>query len=384
MFDPRLAAVAFAGSACFLNLYAPQAVLPLLAQEFAVGPTDISMTMTATTLAVALTAPFTGAVADVLGRKRVITASVALLFIPTAMMAFVSGLYDLLFWRFVQGLLLPPIFAVMVAYVGEEWPPAEATRVTGIYISASSFAGFFGRFLTGIGADTIGWRGAFLVNAALTLACAVAVILLLPRERLFVRATSLAQSGRQMLRHLTNPRLIATYAVGFGVLFNFIAVFTYITFYLAAPPYLLSPSHLGSLFVVYLLGTATSPLVGWGVARLGRRLLVVGLIVIWMGGLLLTLVPWLPAIIAGLAIAVGCGFMSQACATSYVSTTAQQGASSAVGLYATFFYAGGSVGAVVPGFAWTLGGWPATVALVLAVLALMALIVATAWRGHTT
>lgn len=383
MLDTRLIAVALAGASAFLNLYAPQAVLPLLAQEFSVGATDISMTMTASTLAVALTAPFTGAVADVLGRKRVIAAAMVLLILPTVMVAFAPGLNALLLWRFVQGLLLPPIFAVMVAYIGEEWPPADATRVTGVYISAASFAGFLGRFLTGILADPLGWRGAFLVDAGLTLACAAGVILLLPQERKFVRAAGLLQSGRQMLRHLRNPRLVATYAVGFGVLFNFIAVFTYITFYLAAPPFELSPAFLGSIFVVYLVGTATSPLVGWGVARLGRRLLVIGLIAVWIGGLLLTLVPSLPAIVAGLAIAVACGFMCQACSTSYVSTTAGQGASSAVGLYATFFYAGGSVGAVLPGFAWNAAGWPGALAVVIAELCIMALIVAIAWRKHT-
>ena len=263
MIDTRQVAVAFGASAAFLNLYAPQAVLPLLAEEFGVGPTEISMTMTASTLAVALTAPFTGAIADVIGRKRVIAAATILLIVPTVMIAFAADLHALVFWRFIQGLLLPPIFAVTVAYIGEEWPPAEATRVTGIYMSASSFAGFFGRFLTGILADSVGWRGAFFVVAVLTLACALLVMVLLRPERQFVRAASMGQSTRQMLRHLRNPDLVATYAVGFGVLFNFIAIFTYITFYLAAPPFNLSAAILGSIFAVYLLGSATTPLVGW-------------------------------------------------------------------------------------------------------------------------
>ena len=59
-----------------------------------------------------------------------------------------------------------------------------------------------------------------------------------------------------MLRHLRNPQLIAIYAVGFGVLFNFIAVFTYVSFHLAAPPYDFTPAKLGLLFVTYLAGIA--------------------------------------------------------------------------------------------------------------------------------
>ena len=49
-----------------------------------------------------------------------------------------------------------------------------------------------------------------------------------------------------MLRHLRNPKLLATYAVGFGVLFNFIATFTYVSFHLAAPPYNFSSTLLGA------------------------------------------------------------------------------------------------------------------------------------------
>ena len=69
---------------------------------------------------------------------------------------------------------------------------------------------------------------------------------LLPPERKFVRSEGLAASMRQMLAHFRNGQLLATFAVGFGVLFNFIATFTYISFHLAAPPYNLSATWLGA------------------------------------------------------------------------------------------------------------------------------------------
>ena len=378
--DKRHIAVALAGAGAFLNLYAPQAVLPLLAREFNVGPADISLIMTASTLSIALTAPFTGTIADVLGRKRVITLAMIALIVPTIMVAFSASLEAMIFWRFMQGLLLPPIFAVMIAYIGDEWPAVEATGVTGIYVSASGVAGFLGRFLTGFLADSIGWREAFLADAALTALCALGVIMLLPRERQFVRATNFATSARQMLRHFRNPQLVATYAVGFGVLFNFIATFTYVNFLLAAPPFNLSATFLGSIFIVYLLGTAITPWTGRGVRRFGRRYLVIGAILVWAGAILLTLIPSLPLIIIGLAIAAACGFLCQASSTSYVAVSVKQGVSSAVGLYVTFFYVGGSVGALLPGLAWQAGGWPAAVAMVLAMLAVMGFIVAATWR----
>ncbi len=377
--DRRHIAVSFAAAGAFLNLYAPQAVLPLLADEFHASAAEIAMIMSAATFAVAFTAPFTGVIADVVGRKRVIAAALAALVIPTIMIAFVSSLEALVFWRFVQGLALPPIFAVTVAYIGGEWPADEATGVTGLYTAAAGLGGFLGRLLTGLLAEPIGWRNAFLLDAGLTALCAFGVITLLPRERRFVRATNLLASLRQMLAHLRNPHLLATFAVGFGVLFNFIAIFTFVSFHLAAPPYNLSAAALGLIFTVYLLGTVTTPLVGRAVAHFGRRRFAIGAIALWAAGVLATLVPSLPVVIAALALAAASGFFVQACAQSYVATRAQAGISSAIGLYVTAFYIGGSAGAVVPGLGWQSGGWPATVAFVLAMQAVMALVVWLAW-----
>ncbi len=379
--DRRRVAVALAGFITFINLYAPQALLPMLARELGATARDVSLTVSATTFAIALIAPFTGTVADVLGRKRVIVAAMAALVVPTVLVAYAAGLDALVLWRFVQGLLLPPIFAVTIAYVGEELPVAEATTVTGIYLSASSFGGFVGRFLPGVLAGPIGWRGAFLVLAAITAAAALGVLLLLPRERRFQRSAGLATSSRQMLRHLRNPLLLATYAVGFGVLFTFIASFTYVSFHLAAPPYNLSPIGLGAIFVTYLTGVVTTLFTGRGVARFGRRRLVIGLTALWAAGMLLTLAPSLPVIVLGLAISAGSGFVCQAVATGFVAITAREGRSSAVGLYVTCYYIGGSVGGVLPGLAWERWGWPGAVALVLAMLALIALFVAVFWSN---
>jgi YNFM family putative membrane transporter len=381
--DPRKIAVATAGFCAFLNLYSPQALLPALAHEFGVGAAEISAIMTASALAIALTAPFTGAVADVLGRKRVITAAMLAVVVPMAGAAWAPDVNALIVWRFIQGLLLPPIFAVTVAYIGDEWPPAEVPGVAGIYIAGSSLGGFCGRFVPGVLHDLIGWRGGFLALAALSLAGALILAWLLPREKSFVRSEDLGASVRQMLRHLKNPQLLATYAIGFGVLFNFIAVFTYVSFHLAAPPYDFSSTLLGAIFVTYLVGTIIAPMTGWMVARLGRRWFILTVIAAWTAGALLMLAPPVAAIVAGLILCAACGMLCQTIATGYVTAIAKDGRSSAVGLYVTSFYVGGSMGALLPGLAWNAGGWPACIAMVVAMLAAMALIAALAYRGAT-
>jgi MFS transporter, YNFM family, putative membrane transport protein len=380
-FSARHLAVGLAGYCAFINLYSPQSILPLLSQEFHATAAEISTIITVSTLAVALTAPFTGTVADVLGRKRVIVAAMFVLVIPTLMVGLATSLPQLIFWRAVQGMVLPPIFAVTVAYIGDEWSTREATTAAGIYSSGSSLGGFSGRLVTGFLADLIGWRAGFVALAAIAFAGAIAVAFLLPHERRFVRSQGLVASGRQMLAHFRNGQLLATYAVGFGVLFNFICTFTFVSFHLAAAPYNLSASWLGAIFVVYLVGSVLTPWTGWAVGRFGRRYFMVGVIAVWLAGIALTLAPSLPLIIAGLALGAGCGLICQAVSTGYVTTTAKAGRSSAVGLYVTSFYTGGSFGAAVGGVAWTLGGWSACVALVAAMLVIMATIVVFAWSG---
>jgi len=82
------------------------------------------------------------AAADVLGRKRLIMAAMFAVTVPVLMETVATAPGTLIFWRFIEGLLLPPIFTVVLAYVGDEWPPAEVVGVAGLYVSASSLGGF--------------------------------------------------------------------------------------------------------------------------------------------------------------------------------------------------------------------------------------------------
>src|SRR5262249_37046100 len=98
----------------------------------------------------------------------------------------------------------------------------------------------------------------------------------------------------------------------------------------------------------------------WMMTRLGRRRFMLAVIAVWAVGALLMLLPPIPAIIAGLRFCAGCGMLCQTIATGYVTEIAREGR------YVTSFYVGGSMGAFLPGLAWEWGGWPATVARVMA------------------
>ena len=158
-------------------------------------------------------------------------------------------------------------------------------------------------------------------------------------------------------------------------------MFTYVTFHVAAPPYSLSTVALGWLFVVYLLGAAVMPFSGMWIDSYGHRAGIASAMSIGATGSLMTLAPSLPVIIVGLALCAAGVFIAQATASSYIGAVTTQDRALAVGLYSTFYYAGGSVGAVLPAALWSRGGWPGCVGLIVAVQAAGVVLAFTQWTA---
>jgi predicted MFS family arabinose efflux permease len=373
--------VGLAGIITFINLYAAQAVLPELAGSFGVSLPATGWAVTASLIAVALVAPFVGSVSDRLGRKRLIVAASWALVVPTALAAAAPSLFWLVLCRFAQGLLLPFIFAVTVAYVGDEAEGAAGLRLAGTYAMGTIFGGCAGRVVAGFVAAATGWRGAFLALAGLTLLAACAITFILPREQRFrpVRG-GLGAALRGFGEHLRNRQLLGTYAVGFAVLFSIVCAFTYANFLLAAPPYGMGPAALGSVFLVYLLGLFTTALATRMAVRFGRRPTLVAAVAAGACGLLLTLVPDRWAIIGGLALVAGGVFVEQSLALGFIGVAAARARSTAVGLYVTCYYVGGSLGGVLPAAIWHRFGWPGCVALALVVQVGVLAAALPAWR----
>jgi predicted MFS family arabinose efflux permease len=361
-----VSAIVLAGFCAFAGFYATQPILPLLATLFHASAVAVSMTITAATAGVALAAPLAGTIADRLGRKRVITLSALLLSITTFMCATANSLLSLVIWRFLQGVATPGVFATTVAYIHDEWPGRSVGSATAAYVTGTVLGGFSGRIVSGVVTHHFDWRTAFLALGTVNALGTAALFAFLPREKKFARSGQHAP-WQAAARHLRNPQLLATYAVGFCVLFSLVATFTYVTFYLAAPPFRLGPAALGYIFLVYLIGAVVTPVAGRAIDRFGHRAALSVAVASGAGGVLLTLVPRLPVVAAGLAICCTGVFIAQASASSYIGQAARGDRALAVGLYVTFYYAGGSAGGAVPGLLWQLGGWPACVALIVAV-----------------
>jgi len=381
--EPRYLAVAACGGTAFLDMYATQPLLPELRGQFHAGEAAVGATISALTFACALAAPFVGPLADALGRKRVIVAAIFGLALVTFGAAGATTLHALVAWRFVQGLFMPAVFAVTLAYVAEEFAPAIGGRAIGAYITGNVLGGFLGRYVSALVAGAWSWHVAFVVLGALNLAGGAFVLALLPRSTHFTRQSSARDAVRAVGRFLRDPVLLATFAVGGSVLFTLVTALTFVTFHLAGPPFGLNTIALGNVFFVYLVAVIATPLAGRVIDRAGHRTALVSGLAVSSAGALLTLVPTVPAIVAGLAVLSTGVFAAQASSQGYIGVVARERRSTAASLYITVYYAGGGLGAVLPAVVWNRGGWPAVVALIVAVQACAAGLALALWTRRS-
>lgn len=368
------------GFFAFLNVYSMQSVLPLVMHDFHASPVQAGATVGATVLAMALVSPFIGMLSDALGRKNVLCASLLALTIPTALIPLSTGLYWLVVLRFLQGLAVPGIVVVTMAYMAEEFRSGSLARMTTAYVSGTVMGGFSGRFITGHAGDLLGWRGGFLVLAILNFIGVVLVVKLLPPSQHFTPSRNLRGAFHTLGNHLRNVRLIAACAVGFCVLYSLVASFTYVNVLLDAPPFGLSAAGLANVFCVYLIGVVITPVAGRFIAGAGYQRALLGALTLAAAGIALTLMPSLVAVVTGLAICSTGIFICQSASIGFIAANVSEGRSLASGLYNFAYYSGGAVGAWLAGVAFEAYGWTGSVATIFGVQVVAAGIAWIGWR----
>jgi MFS transporter, YNFM family, putative membrane transport protein len=377
--DRRLAAVVLAGFSAFLGLYAPQPLLPMFREVFHVSTSRASQVVSFYTVAVALAAPLMGVLSDRWGRKKVMIPAAFLLSLPSMLAATSATFGQLLFWRFWQGAFTPGISASAIAFITEEWPSGAGSAMSA-YVAGTVIGGFSGRLVAAFIASQFSWRMALLTLGILNFGCAVGILAWLPAETKPRIAHRHSDTLGIVLGHLRNPGLIGIYAVGFCVLYTMIGAFTFINFRLAAPPFGWSTTALGLLFTIYLLAAILTMGAGRRLDRFGHQRAALGALSLTLVGILITLFENSAAVLIGLTLLCSGVFIGQAAANSYIGQAAQHGRAVAVGLYTTFYYVGGSVGAVVPGFLWGRWGWSGCVAAIAMLQTITIVFAALVWK----
>ncbi|MEV6587712.1 MFS transporter [Streptomyces acidicola] len=370
-------ALFLAGVATFALLYSTQALLPLVSGNFGVTASAASWTVSAATGALALFVLPMSALSERFGRRAVMTASLAVAVTVGLLVPFAPNLGVLVVLRAVQGAALAGLPASATAYLAEEVRPKALITAIGLFVAGNSVGGMSGRVITGWVAQEWGWRVAVGVIGVVAVGCAVAFRLLLPAPRHFtpgsLRPRVLARTVRD---HLSNPLLRRLYAIGALFMTVFGGVYTVIGYRLTEAPFSLPQGIVGSIFLVYLVGTVSASTAGKLVGRLGRR----GALYLAGGtttsGLLLSLSDALPLVLLGLVLITAGFFAGHAVASSSVSHTAAHGRAQASALYQSAYYVGSSAGSTVGAVAFHAGGWGGTVGVgLLAVLGVVTITV---------
>ncbi|WP_431823691.1 MFS transporter [Burkholderia sp. F1] len=365
------------GFAAFLDLYATQGILRELAAAFDVSAERAGQGVSATTLAVAIIAPFAGALAARFERRTVIACAATAVALPVVWSAHAASFPSFLAARFAAGVLVPFIFAISIATIGETFSRAEATEVGALFIAGTTLGGFAGRFVTNVFTSAFGWRHALDIVAALCLATGVAIHACLPASR---GARPDAAAGPSRWQLVKRGPLLASFAIGACVLASQVATFTFVGLRLARAPFGFDTAAIGAIYAVFLVAVVVTPLAGRVAARRGPRDLALAAAGLAIVGAMLTLSNSIALILTGLALSSTAVFVEQAAANAFISQRAPDARSTAIGLYLSFYYFGGSLGSILPVPGWHRWGWAGCVAFIAGAQAIVAALVCFGWR----
>jgi YNFM family putative membrane transporter len=358
-----------------VDLFATQAILPSLTRAYGVTPAAMGLAVNASTLGMAIAGLGVALFSHRIDRRLGILLSLAILSIPTALLASAPNLATFAALRIAQGLCMASAFTLTLAYLGEQCSMEDAGSAFAAYITGNVASNLVGRMMSAAVADHLGLASNFYFFAALNLAGAVLVYFTIAKTPPMEQSSEGAPSPlAAWAEHLRNARVRAAFGIGFCILFAFIGTFTYVNFVLVREPLSLGMMSLGLVYFVFLPSIITTPLAGRTAMRFGTRRTVWASLALASIGLPLLLVPNLMLVLIGMVL-VGVGtFFAQAATTGFVGQAATADRGSASGIYLACYFFGGMVGTLILGQLFDRFGWAACVAGIALSLAAAALL----------
>ncbi|MEU6997284.1 MFS transporter [Nonomuraea sp. NPDC046570] len=377
-------AVAAAGLSSFALLYAPQAVLPQLAAEFGLDPGGASLAVGVATGALAVAVLPLAALSEIVGRRQMILVSVIASVLLGLLLPLAPSFDALLVMRALQGVAIAGFPGVASAYLMERLGAKGVAAAVGAMVAGNSVGGMAGRLGAGFVAEPLGWHGALLLVAAVSLVCALVTVCTLPPAGPRSRAGS-ADLLAGLRAALSRPSLLALYGVAAAGAGAFVALYNAAGFRLIRDPFGLAPAIASLLFLAYAMGTLSSAVAGRLAGRFGQGRVLTAAMLVTVLGTLLTLPDSLPVAVVGFLLLTGGFFAAHAVANGWSAARAPEGARGQVsGMYTLFYYLGSSVGGTVGSVVYAVAGWAWLVALTSAWLLLATSAIRLAARPEIT
>lgn len=339
----------FAGFVTMADNWVVSPILPAIAQNMNVDVASASIVITAYMLPFGLFQLLYGYLAERLGKRQVITFSISLFTVATALCAFAFAIPDLAVYRALTGMFAAAVMPVSLALIGDLFPMEERQSAIGSFMGISFLGQGLSMAIGGSIAYFLNWRGVFGVYAGL----AVLSSLLLFTIGRKIPSTKNKESKALMpyIGLLKNPSSLIIYALvlfeGVFLLgsFSFLGAFIKKTFDLNNFAIGLVMTAFG---IMALIAGRKSGMIA---AKIGRKkTTVIGLSLAFIADLLLVTMGgflFVTVIAVGL---MGCGFMM---AHSTFLTIATEFAAKARGiamsLVAFCFMGGGGIGTAIGG-----------------------------------
>jgi YNFM family putative membrane transporter len=355
-------ALILGGFACFTLLYGTQPLLPEFTESFGISPTMASLTVSAGTLTLAFLLIPLSMLSDKFGRAPLMKAALLGATAFAWLSAFAPNFEWLVLSRAGVGACIAALPAAAMAYLGEEISASSRGKVMGMYIAGNALGGMFGRFLSAVVTQYSSWHYGLAALALVGIICTILFWRLLPQARHF-KTRSLAPSALwiDVRRIYADPGLPWLFTTAFLIMGAFVSIYNYLGFRLSEAPYNLGPAAIGTVFLLYALGSASSALAGHLVDQYGRGKIMLAMIGAMAVGVLATLDSQLPVIICGLALFTFGYFATHAIASGWVGFRAGERRGLVSALYLSSYYLGSSFLGSTSGPLWTHYRWPGMV-----------------------
>ncbi|WP_245402958.1 MFS transporter [Peribacillus muralis] len=359
----------------FADLYSTQPVIPVFAKQFGVSPAMASLSLSFATGALAICLLLVSFFSENIDRKKIMATALSLSAILSICVSFIQDdLFILITIRAIQGAVLAGFPAIAMAYINEEFHPKSLGYVMGIYVSGSSIGGLAGRLIVGVLTDHFSWNIAIGSLGALSLLISLFFWWMLPASKhASHNKVSLSRIKASLINNLRNGRLVLIFSMAFLLMGSFVTVYNFVGIPLMGPPYHLSQTLIGFIFIIYLVGTFSSTWMGRLADQYGRKGVLLSGIAIMLLGALLTLVSPLLLKIIGLALFTFGFFGAHSIASSWIGRLAEKNEKAqASSLYLLFYYAGSSVVGASGGLFLMKFGWVGVISAVSILIVLAA------------
>jgi len=173
-----LVTVALAVFATTLFVRSVDPIVLQIAAGVGVTPTQAALLSTAFALPYALMQPVLGAMADSLGKSRIMVVCLAIGTLATLAGAAATDFAMLAATRVIAGIAAGGVFPTSVAIIGDLVPVARRQIAISRVLAAGMAGNLLGASLSGIVGDMFGWRSVFLTTGA------IAALMFVPSLRL--------------------------------------------------------------------------------------------------------------------------------------------------------------------------------------------------------